>query len=151
MKYCLCLFLSLLPLHAQEIIITPVDGKGEAVKVDVSGPVKIVLGEKEYHIEPAKKAATQLKAESIILPSIDFEEVTLDEAVFFIDFRAKELDKQGAENRGVNLMIVGDSGLVIDELRLKQVSIHTALSAIALKTGASVEYGPEVITVRVKE
>ncbi len=52
-----------LPLSATEIIIKPVDGDGKALRVDVSGPAKIVLGGKAYHIEPADKSATQIRAE----------------------------------------------------------------------------------------
>lgn len=150
MKSLILIPLLMLPLWADEIIIKPVDGDGEAVKVDVSVPAVVEIGGKKYSIEPAKKSATQLKAESIVLPSINFESVSIDQAMFFIQFRSAELDKDGVEDRGINYLIAGDSDVEIDELRLKNVTIYDALKAISLKTGVRVEYGPKVITLHSK-
>ena len=145
MKFYFYLFLTLLPLHADEIIITPIDGKGEAVRVDVSGPAKIALGGKVYHIEPASKVATQIKAEKIMLPSLNFEETSMEEAVEFLRQRSAESYRTEGKTRGLNYVMSGDFPKVIDELRLRNVSFHEAHRLIAMKVGATVEYRPDVV------
>ena len=147
MKTLIALLAVTLPLSATEIIIKPAEGKGEAVKVDVSGPAKIVLGGKAYHIEPAEKSPSQIRAEKLIIPSINFEEVTVEDAAGFLNNRRAEI--RDVEDRPIAPSIVthGKFPKCIDALRVRDVSFHEALRLIALKTGATIEYRANVVVI----
>jgi general secretion pathway protein D len=93
------------------------------------------------------------KLRTIIIPRIDFEDTTVEEAIDFLRLRASELDLRELDpaKKGVNFVIRrpkssslggGEGGLLgndpgaarIDELRLRNVPISVALKYICEKT-----------------
>ena len=90
--------------------------------------------------------------QAIVIPKIDFQEVTLAEAVDFLRSRSREFDRRPGrtnENRGVNILIrtprtVADQTQsfgekVIPELRLTNVPLGEALRYLGEMTGMRVK------------
>ena len=77
------------------------------------------------------------KLRSIVIPRIDFEDTTVEEAIDFLRLRAAELDTTELDpsKKGVNFVIRKSAGeserIRIKELRLKNVPLATALKYIA--------------------
>ncbi len=78
------------------------------------------------------------KLRRIIIPSIDFENVTVEEAIDFLRMRSVELDNTELDpsKRGVNIVLRtrGAEPPVITELRLRNVPLEVALKYIGDKT-----------------
>lgn len=93
--------------------------------------------------------ATAAKAKVIMVPVIDLQGSTLAEAVDFLRSRSRELDtaELDPKKKGINFRILTEelSETVIHELKLRNVSTHTAITAIAEATGTVVEFGDESV------
>lgn len=78
------------------------------------------------------------KLRRIVIPSIDFENTTLEEAIDFLRFRAEELDtlELDPSKRGISFVIHGNrqNPIIIDELKLRNVPLAVALKYIGDKT-----------------
>lgn len=98
------------------------------------------------------------KLSSIMIPSIDIEDVSVEEAIDFLRFRSRELEvtEKDPVNRGFNFVIrkpqpapaVGANNALVKELRLRNVSALTALHFICLQSNQRyyVDEGVIVIT-----
>jgi|GEM_PF-1480843 len=87
---------------------------------------------------------------SIIIPRIDFEDTTLEEAIDFLRSRSIELDSNEADpsRKGFNL-VVGkgvNPGTVIPELKLTNVPLGTALQYIVDAARLRYEVGDFAVT-----
>ncbi len=64
------------------------------------------------------------RADKIILPSVDFRDATLVEAIEFIRIKSRDLD---SAQKGVNILLKGDGGTAKITLSLKNVPVSKAL------------------------
>lgn len=87
------------------------------------------------------------KLREIVIPAIQFQDVTVREAMDFLRIRAMELDTAEADpaKKGINIVIgsmkfsqpmvlAGDGSPIINELRLRNVSLGDALKYICETT-----------------
>lgn len=81
----------------------------------------------------------QNKLNNIIIPKVDFEDMTMHECVDFLREQTVLLDPETDENKkGVNFLTTGDAGKYkIDRLRIKNVPIFILLRYLCAKTGSS--------------
>lgn len=87
---------------------------------------------------------TEQLARKLIIPSIDLDGASLITAVEFLQSRARQLDPK---LKAINITI-SDQELatrIIDELKLRHVSFHYALTAFAEHTGTTVEFDEDSI------
>ena len=119
----------------------------------------------EKHIAQALEAgdtptmtATEEKLESITLPALRLDRVTLEEAVDLLHRRSRELDPaKNPQQRGVNLIIKGhgfdlpqgEENLI--KLQLMKVSLKAAVEAVAEKAGVTIDYSHPWAVVFVKK
>lgn len=115
---------------------------------------KVETEEKKAVVEEEVKELDSLevivagKLNQIIIPRLDFEELTLEEAIDFLAIRTKELDQsEPIEMRGMGFVIrlepnVSSPG--IPELRLRNVSVAAALRYICLMTDMRCEVDDRV-------
>lgn len=108
--------------------------------------------EGEQEVIPVVGAMTMFKAKNIIIPVIDFDESTLEEAVDFLRLRSKELDRIEADpnKKGLNFVVIGaeTAKRVIPRLQLKNVPLASALDFICQQTETSYEAGEFAITIK---
>jgi len=117
-------------------------------------------------LEGRARSSVEAKLKEIIIPVIDFEDTSLEEAIDFLRLRSRELDPDADHaKRGVSFVtrkpkpksspeveaeIKKEAGRIlggapatgsprIKELRLKNVSVWDALQRIASETGTKVE------------
>ncbi len=151
-------------------VVDPFDGNN-AVVDPFGGNVAIVEEQvaEEAEIDPVE-AIIANRLRSFIIPRIDFEDRTVEEALDFIRLRASEIDPPVPnESMGFNLVIrrpktATYSGLVdqsskdllaggelnslrIPELRLRNVSIAAALRYICMMTNLQCKMDERVITI----
>ena len=93
-------------------------------------------GDKELAIpvDQAAKAALQNKLNTVMIPKIDFENVTIDEALEYLRVRFTEFDP---DKKHLNLVLVkplGNEVPEIAEMQLKNVSVATYLKQICEAT-----------------
>ncbi|MGL5019018.1 MAG: STN domain-containing protein, partial [Luteolibacter sp.] len=98
------------------------------------------------------------KLRMIVIPRIDFEDTTVEEAIDFLRLRATELDMMELDplRKGVNLVIRMPRGaggasdparLRIKELRLRNVPLATALKYICDQTNLSYKVDDYAVTI----
>lgn len=100
------------------------------------------------------------KLSAIIIPVIDFEDVSIEEAIDFMRTRARELDvnEKDPANRGIGFVIrqpqavpaaqgpaVEEKALIISELRLRNVSVLSALKYTCLLTDLQLSIEDKII------
>lgn len=107
--------------------------------------------ESKAPVDPAKavkddpiQALIFEKLNTVIIPVIDFEDVSLEEAIYFLSHRSRELEVAEDEpaNRGFNFVIrkgevapgAEANRTVVKELRLRNVTALTALHFICEQT-----------------
>ena len=101
---------------------------------------------------PDLRAENYGALQSIIIPKIDFEEITLAEAIDFLRSRSKEFDRRPdrtPENRGVNILIrspqtVADQGQNYGEKTIPELSLTN------VPLGEALRYLCEMVGMRVK-
>ncbi|MGD7653657.1 MAG: hypothetical protein ACQCXQ_10610, partial [Verrucomicrobiales bacterium] len=83
-------------------------------------------------VESAGVSYLTEKLHRIIIPRIDFEDTTLEEAIDFLRLRTAESDSLELDpsKKGVNIVNRGSGGLKIRELKLKNVPLSQALKYI---------------------
>lgn len=106
----------------------------------------------------ARSMLVQAKLRSITLPSVDFESVTVGEAIDFLRLRTKELDPEtDPAKKGFNFIIIDPkdpsaknipSSRVIPELRLKNIPADAVLRYICELTGLRYQVEPHAIVIR---
>ena len=84
------------------------------------------------------------KATQITLPTLDFQDTTLAEAIEFLRFRSADLDP---EKKGFNFVIRNNNAKLIPGLLLHNASIDTILRYIALLTETQIEYTKQAIVI----
>ena len=94
------------------------------------------------------KAAPVSDPKTIVIPSVIFEDITLEEAVDFVRLRSCELDPAG--QRGINIVSFVDAAKAkrIGDLRMKDVTVKALLEAIAEATGTKVVFGTHAVEFR---
>lgn len=90
-------------------------------------------------VDARKKAAIQNKLKSIILPSIDLENATVDDTIDFLRLRAAELDvtENDPAKKGIQWIVrypAAGPTPVIRELRLKKVPLADVLKYVCDQT-----------------
>lgn len=99
------------------------------------------------------------KLEAIVIPSIDFQDVSIGEAVDFLRLRSTQLDsrEQDPSKKGINFAIrrprAGANGVQGKDiavrrltLKLKNVSLKTALSEVVKRTGCAYKVDDFAVT-----
>ncbi|MES2924791.1 MAG: hypothetical protein V4819_24770 [Verrucomicrobiota bacterium] len=114
------------------------------------------LASPDIHVggNPALAGVSYLthKLNQIIIPRIDFEDTTVEEAIDFLRLRASELDATELDpsRKGINFVVrkpAGESESIrIKELRLKNVPLATALKYIADQTKLRVKTDDFAVT-----
>jgi len=108
--------------------------KGQEAK-----PQEVAVARAELKVDEAT-VEIQNKLNSIIIPRIDFEDRTLQESIDYLRLRAAALDEKELDpkKKGFNFVILnpneGAAAIKIDELRLRNVPLSTALKLICDKT-----------------
>ncbi len=94
------------------------------------------------------KAAPVSDPKTIVIPTVDFEDVTLEESLDFVRMRSRELDSAG--QRGINIVILADAAKVkhITDLNLKAVTVKALLEAIAKASDTQVVFGSQAVEFR---
>lgn len=96
------------------------------------------------------RSSIENKLKTLILPSVDFDDIPLEEAIDSIRVQAKALDAAEADpaRKGVNLKIFGKRGVQYSRvtLKMKDVSVGEALKGIATAAGAVVQTSPIGVT-----
>lgn len=110
----------------------------------------------EKEKEPVKNEAInhQVKKLDMVIPSLDFQGATLQEAVEFLRFRSISLDKNPDKTkRGVNFVVrTGGGGdniinAEIDRLVARNITMREALNAICRKTGSQYRIDEFAVTI----
>ena len=78
------------------------------------------------------KSAAATSADKIVLPSVEFRDATLAEAITFIRIKSRDLDP---DKKGVNILLKGDGGNAKITLSLKNVPVSEALRYCAELAG----------------
>jgi len=78
------------------------------------------------------KSAAVISAEKIILPSVEFRDATLAEAITFIRIKSRNLDP---DKKGINILLKGDGGIAKITLSLNNVPVSEALRYCAELAG----------------
>ena len=86
------------------------------------------------------------KLKSIMIPMIDFEGVTLEDAIEFLRQRTFELDDENPSKRGLNFVIQGTPKEEVIHLELKNIPLSVALDYICQKTGMRYKVGEFAVT-----
>lgn len=124
-------------------------------RVDATGvtlmPAKDANEEPALPAEDARIALIRDKLASIIIPSLDFEDTSIEEAVDFLRMRAMELDAKepDARKKGLNFVIMNPQAAAfhIKELKLKNATLETVLKAICEQTKLRYTVGDSAIVI----
>lgn len=115
--------------------------------------------QEEKVAEGLRRAAIENKLKQIILPSIQFEDITVEEAVDFLRVRSVELDvtEKDPAKKGVNFVIIGGkakngmeepSKRVIKNLQLKNIPLEVAIRYICELTNLKSSIDAYSVTIR---
>ena len=87
--------------------------------------------------------------ETVVVPSVEFAETPMADAVEFLVQRSRELDTaEGDQGRkGVNVVLLGDFDGIRLTLRISNVPLGEILNLVAEMADAKVEIGPEVVVI----
>lgn len=110
-------------------------------------------------MEATRRAAIQTKLKQIILPSIQFDNVSVAEAIDFLRQRSVELDvtEQDPTKKGVNFVIVAATGKenkeepgkrMIQDLQLKNIPLGVALKYICELSSLRASIDAYSVTIR---
>lgn len=85
--------------------------------------------------------------ESVIVPSVEFAETPVTDAVDFLVQRSRELDKaeKDQSKKGVNVVLLGDFEDERLTLRLSDIPLGEMIKVVAELLDAKVEIRPEVV------
>ncbi len=116
------------------------------------------MGDKEV-AEPLNQAAhavLQNKLKNIIIPVIDFENTSIEEAIDYLRMRSVELDPgENRKNKGVNFVIMRPANAGgeqnIKSLRLRNVTLGTALENICQQVNFRTTVGNEAVILSPKK
>ena len=87
------------------------------------------------------------KLKSIVIPVIDFDSVSLQDAVEFLRQRSFELDDSRPSERGINFVIQGQSNQSeVRQLKLRNVPLSVALGYICEQVGMQYKVGKFAVT-----
>jgi|GEM_PF-3173113 len=114
-------------------------------------PIKIDVEEKAP--ENSAKAAIEKKLKTIVIPRLDFEGTSLEEAIDFLRLRAAELDtnESDPEKKGFNIVVKMPEGKpmpLINSLRLRNVPLGVALKYICDLAAVRYEVNEFAIVIR---
>ena len=114
-------------------------------------PIKIDVEEKAP--ENPAKAAIEKKLKTIVIPRLDFEGTSLEEAIDFLRLRAAELDtnESDPEKKGFNIVVKMPEGKpmpLINSLRLRNVPLGVALKYICDLAAVRYEVNEFAIVIR---
>jgi general secretion pathway protein D len=104
-----------------------------------------------------EKLEIQNKLNSIIIPRIDFEDRSLQEAIDFLRLRAAELDVKELDpaKKGINFVIQkpreGAAAIEIDELRLAYAPLSVILKYLCEKTNYQYKVENQVVVLSPKD
>lgn len=98
---------------------------------------KAVVEEEVKEVDPAE-AMLREKLHNMILPRLDFEDVSVEEAIDFLAFRSKELDQDENDGmKGIRFVVPSETNMSLNripELRLRNASYAAALRYICMMT-----------------
>lgn len=86
---------------------------------------------------------------SIVVPSIEFADTPISDAIEFLVQRSRELDSAEADpqKKGINVVLLGDFKDTQLSMRLADVPLGVVLSLVAELADAKVEIGSEAIMI----
>jgi hypothetical protein len=94
-----------------------------------------------------KQAAPPADSAKVIIPEVNLENATLDDAIGLVRMRSSELDPTG---RGINIILLMDAAKTpkVQSLKLVNKSAHEALEAIAKATGTRLVFASHAVEFR---
>jgi bla regulator protein BlaR1 len=125
--------------------------KGQEAK-----PQEVAVVPDELKVDE-EKLEIQNKLNSIIIPRIDFEDRSLQEAIDFLRLRAAELDVKELDpaKKGINFVIQkpreGAAAIKIDELRLAYAPLSVILKYLCEKTNYQYKVENQVVVLSPKD
>ena len=118
-------------------------------KMEVSSEAVVIFRGKLYESVKRKPGSEPLEAklQQLKIPSIEFQETPLRDALDFLQQRSVELDKGAGEGTaGVNVVLKGDHPGSVT-LRLQEVSLYTALEMTVRAAGYEMELREHLVWV----
>jgi hypothetical protein len=100
-------------------------------------------------LQASKAELIRKKLEALVIPDLQFTDVTLEEAVEFLRVKSRDLDTSKEGARGVNFILRGAPSTTKITLNLKDVPMIEALRYIAELGGAKVRIEPHAVIVEV--
>lgn len=132
----------------RELRLTHIPASSALKYICMLTKMKLSIGERGLEISPSvngdlglagevdaqAKAQLQQRIKEIIIPKIDFEDVTINEAVEFLRMKTQEMEPQ----KGLNFIIIRIDGdresPVIDELKRQNATVESLLQEFSKKT-----------------
>lgn len=118
-------------------------------KVEVGSEALVIFRGKLYESVKRKPGSEPLEAklQQIKIPSIEFQDTPLRDALDFLQQRSVELDKgTGEGTRRVNVVLKSDQPVTVT-LRLQEVSLYTALEMTVRAAGYQMEIREHLVFV----
>lgn len=101
------------------------------------------------HLQASKAELIRQKLESLIIPDLQFTDVTLEEGIEFLRVKSRDLDTSKEGPKGINFILRGAPSKAKISLNLKDVPMIEALRYIAELGGAKVRIEPHAVIVEV--
>lgn len=110
-------------------------------------PLNGLAEEKFEKVE--EKTAVEKKAENIVIPSVEFADTPIHDALDFLVQRSRELDvdEDDSQKRGINVLLVGDFRETRISMRLTQVPLDATLEVLADMVDARLEARSEILVI----
>ena len=100
-------------------------------------------------LQASKAELIKQKLESLIIPDLQFTDVTLEEAIEFLRVKSRDLDTSKEGTKGVNFIVRGGPATSKITLNLKDVPMIEALRYIGELGGAKLRIEPHAVIVEV--
>ena len=136
---------------AEEITLTPKDGKAKPVVINTSEKSEVTLGGKTYLVQPKAEPASMVSAKEIRIPRISFQNTPLKEAIEYFRQRYIEIGSTNEELRGLNIVLKNTGDVSIPDLQLRNVTFFDALGMVAELTNNQIEFRESVVVISKKE
>jgi thiol-disulfide isomerase/thioredoxin len=115
--------------------------KGHPEGIDVAAKINELL---EPGNNPKVVTLTE-KLDAIVIPKVDFQELSVSDVVEFLRLRGKELDP---DKTGVNLVLMDNENKAAVTFRMANVTLHTVLKTAAEQAGLVLDIGEEIVSLR---
>lgn len=117
-------------------------------------PRREAKGAQNSKVKDPRQVALEKKLDAIVIPVINFEDATLEDAVDFLRLRSRELDKttEDPAEKGVNFVIKTTAPQAKTvTLALSDVSLRKAIENVAEAAELTMVVGPFAVTLMPRE